>query len=61
MPTIPASPPKNRYLNDLLLTLFNLTTWQKFLNAGATVAGFPKTRWETMQQILRTSSIPTGA
>jgi predicted RNA-binding protein len=33
------------------LTLFNPTTWQEFLNAGAAVSGFPETRWKTVQQI----------
>lgn len=33
------------------LTLFNPTTWQEFLDAGATVSGFPDTRWKTVQQI----------
>jgi predicted RNA-binding protein len=33
------------------LTLFNPTTWEEFLDAGATVSGFPDSRWKTVQQI----------
>jgi hypothetical protein len=31
--------------------LFTGTTWQEFLDAGATVSGFRKRRWKTVQQI----------
>ena len=33
------------------LDLFTGTTWQEFLNAGATISGFRKRRWKTVQRI----------
>ena len=33
------------------LDLFTGTTWQEFLDAGATVSGFRERRWKTAQQI----------
>jgi hypothetical protein len=33
------------------LDLFNLTTWQEFLDAGGQVSGFREGRWKTVQQI----------
>lgn len=33
------------------LSLFNATTWQEFLNAGAAVMGFPETRQTTVHRI----------
>lgn len=33
------------------LCLFNPTTWQEFLAAGGHTAGFPLTRWKTVQRI----------
>lgn len=33
------------------LNLFNSTTWQEFLDAGAEVSGFPEKRWSKVQQI----------
>lgn len=31
--------------------LYSWQTWQEFLNAGGTVAGFPERRWATVQQM----------
>jgi hypothetical protein len=31
--------------------LFTGTTWQEFLDAGASVSGFRKRRWKTVQRI----------
>lgn len=33
------------------LSLFNATTWQEFLDAGAEVMGFPETRQKTVHRI----------
>jgi hypothetical protein len=33
------------------LNLFIETTWQEFLDAGATVSGFRERHWKTVQQI----------
>jgi hypothetical protein len=33
------------------LDLFSGTSWQEFLNAGATVSGFNERRWKTVQRI----------
>src|SRR5918995_2455077 len=33
------------------LDLFTGTTWQEFLDAGATVSGFRERRWNTLQQV----------
>jgi hypothetical protein len=33
------------------LDLFTGTTWQEFLDAGATVSGFRESRWSTVQKI----------
>jgi len=33
------------------LTLFNRTTWQEFLDAGAEVSGFPETQQKTVRRI----------
>ena len=33
------------------LNLFSHDTWQEFLNAGATVSGFPENRWQTLQDV----------
>jgi predicted RNA-binding protein len=33
------------------LSLFNPTTWQEFLDAGAEVVGFPETRQKTVRRI----------
>ena len=33
------------------LDLFTGTTWQEFLDAGATVSGFRERRWKTVQRI----------
>src|SRR5689334_17702624 len=33
------------------LDLFNLTTWQEFLDAGGQVSGFRENRWRSVQQM----------
>jgi hypothetical protein len=33
------------------LDLFTGTTWKEFMAAGATVSGFPESRWKTVQQV----------
>ena len=38
---------KRRYWLDL----FTGTTWKEFIEAGASVSGFPESRWKTVQQV----------
>jgi hypothetical protein len=33
------------------LDLFTGTTWKEFVEAGASVSGFPESRWKTVQQV----------
>lgn len=33
------------------LDLFTGTTWKEFMEAGASVSGFPESRWKTVQQV----------